>query len=308
MPEARTIALTGATGFVGRHVLPQLLSRGHRVRVLARDPGKLPGSDSNVEAVRGDLFDDKALAQLVQGCDTVVHLVGIIMEKPGEGQTFERVHTEGTRRLLAAAKHAGVGRWVQMSALGARPDAVSRYHQTKWAAEEAVRASGLEWTVFRPSVIHGPDGEFMQMVHGFWTKHFPPFVPYFGSGLFGTGGAGHLQPIWVEDVATCFAEAVTSRRAVGETYPLGGPDVFTWAGFYEAVRRHLPGAKKKKILGVPAWYAGLIAGFPGVPFNKDQVIMSQEDSTCSIEKMRRDFEIEPAGLEETLAGYAAKIG
>lgn len=307
MAESTQVALTGATGFVGRHILPQLLSRGHRVRALVRDPEKLTLKDTKSRPVIGDLFDGDALDELVRGCDTVVHLVGIIMEKPARGQTFHRIHVEATRRLLAAAKRAGVTRWVHMSALGSRPGAVSSYHRTKWEAEEAVRASGLAWTIFRPSIIHGPDGEFMRMVKGFWTKRFPPFVPYFGAGVCGNRGAGRLQPVYVEDVATCFAEAVTNPRAAGETYPLGGPDVFTWPQLYAAVRNHLPSARKKRIAAVPAWYAGMIAGMPGVPFNKDQVIMSQEDSVCGIEKAREDFAIKMAPFEEALAGYASQI-
>jgi NADH dehydrogenase len=310
MAETQLVALTGATGFVGRHLLLQLLTRGHRVRALVRDPAKLQAEDSRLEPVPGDLADDAALASLVRGCDAVMHLVGIIMEKPAEGQTFERVHVEATRRLLAAAGAAGVSRWIHMSALGARPGAVSRYHRTKWTAEEAVRgthAAGMAWTIFRPSIIHGPDGEFMRMVKGFWTKRFPPFVPYFGAGLTGSRGAGRLQPVYVEDVATCFADALTNPRATGETYPLGGPEAFTWPELYRVVGSHLPAARSKSIVAVPAWYANLIAGLPGVPFNKDQVIMSQEDSVCGVEKARGDFGIHLAAFEEMVAAYAEKI-
>ncbi len=303
------VALTGATGYVGRHVLPQLLIAGHRVRALVRDPAKLTITDAKVHAVKGDLFDPVALDQLVDGADAVVHLVGIIMERPGRGQTFERVHTLGTRSLVAAAKRAGVKRWVHMSAVGARPNGVSQYHRTKWAAECAVRDSGLDFTVFRPSVIHGPDGEFMQLVKGFCCNAFPPFMPYFGAGLLGRGGAGRLQPVWVEDVARCFAQALTLPRSIGETYPMGGPDTYTWPQFYLTCQRHIPGAKTgRKPLAVPAWYAKAIAGMPGVPFNRDQVIMSQEDSVCQTAKAEAHFGFELAQLEPALARYADQIG
>lgn len=307
MAESKQIALTGATGFVGRHVVSRLLSRGYRIHTLVRDPQKLATKDTHLKPVVGDLFDDHAIEELLRGCDAVVHLVGIIMEKPAAGQTFQRVHVEATQRLLTAVKHAGIKRWIQMSALGSRPDAVSTYHRTKWQAEEAVRDSGLGWTIFRPSIIHGPDGEFMRMVKDFWTKRFPPFVPYFGAGVFGKNGAGRLQPIHVEDVATCFADAVDNPLAGGETYPLGGPDVLTWPQLYTIVRNHLPSPRRKQIVAVPVWYASLIAGLPGVPFNRDQVIMSQEDSTCGIEKAQEHFKIKFSPFEDTFTGYASKL-
>ncbi len=317
------VAVTGATGFVGRHVVPQILDAGHTVRALVRDPKRATVQRSGVTHIAGDLFDAAALADLVRGADAVVHLVGIIDEDRENDQTFERVHVEGTTNLLAAATATDtVKRWVHMSALGARPDAVARYHITKWRAEEAVRRSGLSCTVFRPSIIHGPDGEFMQMVAGWWTKPFdPPMpvpsgkfpfitggVPYFGKGLLGMGGAGKLQPVYVENVATCFADTLTNDKAFGETYPMGGPDRFTWPQLYETVRDALPVSLDKVIVPIPAWWAKCLALLPMVPFNQDQVIMSQENSTCDTAKVERDFGIELAPFEETVKSYANDIG
>ncbi len=338
------VALTGATGFVGRHVLPQLLAAGHRVRVLVHDPARLTTQDARIQPVTGDLFGDAALAQaLSKGADAVVHLVGIIMEQPIKGQTFKRIHLQATQRLLAAAQAAGIKRWVHMSALGSRPDAVSDYHRTKWVAEEAVRASGMEWTIFRPSVIHGPDGEFVAMAKGFWCNRTPPFVPYFsakpsirdmmasiaaGPTVLGpiwpgnwpkkgdwkpyvsNAPAGRLQPVWVEDVATCFARALALRRTIGETYPLGGPEIYSWPQFFMACRRYLPGARPKPVVPIPVWSAKLLTRMvPAflLPFNRDQVIMSQEDSICQISKAQDDFEIELASFEATFAEYAGQI-
>jgi len=305
--KERKVALTGGSGFVGRNVLRQLLQAGMRVRALLRDPGKVPVNDGRITVVAGNLFDPDALDSLVSECDAVIHLVGIIMERPSRGQTFERVHVQGTINLLQAARRAGVKRWVQMSALGARPQAVARYHQTKWQAEQAVRNSGLAFTIFRPSIIHGPDGEFMQMVRDFWCKRFPPFVPYFGRGLTGKGGAGRLQPVWVRDVARCFVDALKNDRTINETYPLGGPEAFTWPSLYETVGRHLPTARAKRIMPVPVWYAKMIAGLPGVPFNLDQVIMSQEDSTCAIDKVQEHLGVQLASFEPTLEQYTQEL-
>ena len=309
------VALTGASGFVGRHVLNRLLAARCRVRALVRTPKGLGAPTPGLELIQGDLGDDAAVARLVQGAGAVIHLVGIIQEHGG--QTFERVHVEATGRLLAGARRAGVGTWVHMSALGARAGARARYHQTKWAAEEMVRAAATDWglnyTIFRPSIIHGPDGEFLRMVKAFWCRPWPPLVPYFGAGLLGRGGAGRLQPVWVEDVARCFVEALTAPAARDKTYALGGPDVFTWPQFYQACRRHLPGARRKSVVASPAWGALLLArcpGCPGVPFNRDQVIMSQEDSICpeAPATVARDFGFALAPFEPLLARYADAIG
>ena len=306
--QSLCVALTGATGFVGRHILPKLLEAGHTVRALVRDRSKLQTKDARVTAVIGDLFDPPALTELCKGADAVIHVVGIIMEKPRQGQTFQRVPVEGTANLLDGARATGrVRKWVHMSALGTRPDAVSTYHRTKWEAEELVRTSGLDFTIFRPSIIHGPDGEFMQMVKGFWCNWFPPFVPYFGAGAMGGKGAGRLQPVHVDDVAACFVGALTNAKARNETYPVGGPEAFTWPDLYRAVQPHLPEARKKKVRAVPVWYANLIAGKPVVACNNDQVILNPEDSVCETSKLRADFGIELKAFEPTVAEYAANI-
>src|SRR5262245_60579512 len=131
---AQKVFVTGGSGFVGREVVRELLGRGHQVGALVRD-GKLDlGADvdaSRVRIVRGDLFDPAALGEGMRDADAVVHLVGIIMERPAKGVTFERIHFQGTKAVVDAAKTAGVKRYVQMSALGTRADAVSDYHKTK---------------------------------------------------------------------------------------------------------------------------------------------------------------------------------
>ncbi len=306
--NCKTVALTGVTGFVGRHILPWLLEAGFKVRVLVRDRDRLTLVDQKMKIIEGDLSDEGALAELVAGADCVMHLVGIIFEKASRGQTFESIHEDGVKRLVKAAKHAGVKRWVHMSALGARASAGCRYLQTKWAGEEAVRGSGMDFTIFRPSVIHGHDGELMEMVRGFWCRLMPPFVPYFGAGMLGTEGSGLVQPVYVEDVARCFVNSVNMEKTVGETYPLGGPDQMTWPEFYAACKVGLPGAKNKFVVGIPAWKGKIMAKFPGMPFNEDQVIMSQGNSICDKVKAETDFDFKMAEFGQTYAQYVEMIG
>lgn len=303
------VFVTGGSGFVGSAVIEQLLEKGHEVRALVnrRDLG----FGERVSSVRGDLFDAEALQRGMSGADAVIHLVGIIMERPSKGVTFERIHHQGTRSVVDAARRAGVKRYVHMSALGTRPDAVSTYHKTKFAAEEYVRASGLDWTIFRPSMIHGPRGELMQMEAKWARKKAPPFLfmPYFGAGAMGRGGAGKLQPVSVKDVARAFVEALTNPKTIGEVYPLAGSQVLTWPQMHQIAAQAIVG-KKRWVMALPVWKAKLLTRIvPGalLPFNRDQVIMSQEDNTADMTKFVDAFGWTPGAFENDVKGYAGEL-
>lgn len=223
------ILVTGGTGFVGREVVRQLRAAGHRVRVLARNPRKSPPAwrdDAGIELVAADGRDPAALATAMKEVTAVVHLVGIIMETPKI--SFEVAHTEVTAHILAAARAAGVQRYIQMSALGTRADAVSRYHRTKWAAEELVRASGLDWTIVRPSIIYGVGDKSLNVLGAFmrWPLDFLNCYTFPNFG----GGAARVQPISVEEVAWVIVRALSNQVAIGKTYDLCGPEPITWSG------------------------------------------------------------------------------
>src|SRR5947207_9553861 len=146
---APRIFVTGGSGFVGSAVIERLLARDFGVHALVNR--RLPLIDPRVRTITGNLFDSDALERGMKGCHAVIHLVGIIQEKPGHGVTFERIHYQGTVSAVDSAKRAGVKRFLQMSALGVRPNAISEYHRSKFRAEQYLRASGLDWTIFRPS-------------------------------------------------------------------------------------------------------------------------------------------------------------
>jgi NADH dehydrogenase len=304
------VFVTGASGFVGTAVVQELAARNYQINALL-NRAPVTSSVGAVQPIRGSLFDPEILEAGMRGCEAVIHLVGIIMENPQKGITFERIHLQGTKNVVDAAKRAGVKRYVHMSALGSRPDAVSNYHKTKFAAEEYVRASDLEWTIFRPSLIHGPGGEFMKM-EAKWARHRAPpflFMPYFGAGFFGCGGAGKLQPIFVKDVARAFADALQDRATIGETYLLAGPDQLTWPQLHKTVSSAVVG-HSRLTLPMPVWKAKLLAhvGIAGLlGFNWDQVVMSQEDSTTDISKFTHDFGWQPQGFEQALKEYASQM-
>jgi len=300
------VMVTGASGFVGSAVTAELLQREWSVHaLLGRRP--LTQSTPRLHAIPGGIFDPAALDQALKGCEAAIHLVGIIMERPSHGITFRRMHVEATRCVVDAAVRNGVKRYLHMSALGTRLDAVSEYHKTKFEAEEYVRASGLDWTIFRPSMIHGPHGEFMKMETAWARGTAPPFLfmPYFGAGLFGRGGAGHIQPVFVGDVARAFAEALGNPKTIGEIYPLGGATPLTWPQMHEAVAQAVVG-RKRWVQAIPVWKAKLLTRIvpgPLLPFNHDQVVMSQEDGTCDLTKFKGEFGWEPRGFAEALKTY-----
>lgn len=291
------IAVTGATGFVGRHISTVLARRGHTIRALVRSPRRARTLETlGVDLVRGDLADPAAVATLTHGAQAVVHLVGIIVET-GRA-SFHAVHVEGTRRVLAAARGAGVERFVHMSAVGARDEpGATRYHRTKWQAEELVRASGLSHAVFRPSIISGPENAPIRTIAR--LHRWSPVVPVFGDGRFPT------QPVWVEDVALAFALAV-EQPALAGAFELGGPEVLTYEEFLLAIGRaarhprplaHLPLA-----LARAAAAAFDLLG-ASAPLTSDQLQMLVEGSATPANAIESVFGIRPLPFEQSLERY-----
>jgi len=222
------ILVTGGTGFVGYEVVQALLALGYRVRLLTRHPGRGNSfaGHPRVELVQGDALRPDTLPAAMVGVEAVIHLIGIIAETPHV--TYEQAHTEATRNVLAAARRAGVTRWVQMSAIGTRPFARSRYHLTKWEAEQLVRQSGLDWTIFRPSLIYGHDerDRLLNLLRRVLSWPLDLMLCY--SLPLIDGGAPLVQPVSVREVARCFALAPAKEATLGQTYDLVGPVAFSW--------------------------------------------------------------------------------
>ncbi len=298
MPQ---VFVTGATGFVGHAVLQRLCAAGHVVRCLVRhgSEGRLRGLGA-IARIEGDVLTRRGLEEGMSGCDAMIHLVGIIREHRAANVTFERVHAEGTRNVLEAAKAAGVQRYLHMSALGTRPGAASRYHLTKWAAEEAVRASGLTWTIFRPSIIYGRGDGFVTLLASMVRRL--PVVPVIGSGR------QRLQPIAVEQVAAGFAEALERPVTIKQTYEVGGPDAVTMLELLDSIGRALGRRRVRKVhvpLGVMTPLARLLHPLPGFPVTPDQLLMLGEDSVYDPRPFFEAFQLEPVplatGLERMLS-------
>ena len=272
MSATRRIFVTGATGFVGRAVVPALRAHGYAVRCLVRRGSELDlrGMEA-IERVEGDILSPDTLERGMAGCDTVVHLVGIIREE--HAASFERIHTQGTVNVLEAAAATGVRRYLHMSALGTRPGARARYHRSKWAAEESVRASPIPWTIFRPSIVYGPGDQFINLFAGL-IRHYP-VVPVIGNGQ------QRLQPVTVEHIAEGFARAVELSATVKHAYDVGGPDAVTMVQLLDLIGAALGRARVRKVhvpLGVVRPATRLLHKLPGFPLTPDQLVMLEEDN------------------------------
>lgn len=217
--QITTICVLGGSGFVGRHLCQQLAARGYRLRVPTRDRERakslilLP----TVDVVVADVHDPAALAELVKGCDAVINLVGVLHDARGK-RGFAAAHVELARKVVAACRAHDVRRLLQMSALAAAPDAPSAYLRSKGEAERIVLESGLDVTVFRPSVIFGPEDNFLNL--------FACLLRLFPVLPLGSPDA-RFQPVYVGDVAAAFVHALPDLATFGRQYALCGPRRYT---------------------------------------------------------------------------------
>ncbi|MBI3628541.1 MAG: complex I NDUFA9 subunit family protein [Candidatus Rokubacteria bacterium] len=290
------VFVTGGTGFVGRTLIQALRAEGHVVRCLVRRGSEhdLRGFEA-IERVEGDVLARASLDEAMSGCDAVVHLVGIIREHPARGITFERLHVDATLNVLAAATTVGVRRLLHMSALGARPDARARYHRTKWRAEEAVRSSGLDWTIFRPSIIYGPDDGFVTTLARAVRRL--PVVPVIGAGN------TRLQPVPAQTVAEGFARALDQAASLGQTYEVGGPEPHTLNEIIDLLGEILKRRKVRKVhvpFPLVRRLARVLQGLPFFPVTTDQLRMLEEDNVCDPTPFYRTFGLSPVPLAKGL--------
>jgi uncharacterized protein YbjT (DUF2867 family) len=299
------VLVTGATGFVGREVVRQLHAAGQSIRILARSPHTPRAQEAisrwGAELHAGDVQQASSLIGALSGIEAVVHLVGIISEI-GES-TFENVHGRGTQNIVAAAQKSGVRRFVHMSALGTRPNAASHYHQTKWIAEELVRHSGLDYTIFRPSLIFGPQDQFINLFAR--IIRLSPVVPLMGCPR------ATFQPVCVEAVGAAFARSVVQPKSFGQTYDLCGPEALRLSEIVDQImgvlqRRRL---KVQVPLGLARCQA-LLLDFvfrrllrKASPLSRDQLLMLQENNFGNAQPANELFGLQPVRLREGIARY-----
>ncbi len=277
------VALVGGTGFAGSYIVDALLDAGHEPVLLVR-----PGSEHRVRdagrchTVAGDLDDDAAIARLLENADAAIYLVGILREEPAAGVTFEAMQFEGARRCIDSAVRRGVRKFLLMSANGARADGTP-YQSSKYRAEQYLDHSGLDGTVFRPSVICGdPRGgmEFLTQLRDQMVRPPLPAVSFF-RGFSPATGAARMSPVHVEDVALAFVRALDNDTAGFGPHVLGGPEVWTWPDAIQRIARVC--GRKKWVVPVPAIMAyaaaSLLDRYAWFPVTRDQLTMLMEGNT-----------------------------
>ena len=296
MTPQRVVVL-GGSGFVGRHIVARLSAAGHTVVVPTRrrESAKHLILLPTVEVVEADVFDRAALARLLAGATAVINLVGILNES-GRA-TFARSHVELVRTLTAACAAAGVARFLQMSALHADTAGPSRYQRSKGEAEGIVKASPLAWTIFRPSVIFGPEDAFLNLFAQ--LSRLLPVVAL-------ASPDARFQPVYVGDVAHCMSHALTDDATHGQSYDLCGPTAYTLRELVRYVGQ-VSGAVRPIIpLGprLSRLQATALEMLPGTLMSRDNLASMTRDSVCDC-AFPAVFGIAPTALEAVAPDYLA---
>ena len=290
------ILVTGATGFVGGHVVAALRSARKQVRCLVRDLRTAAKPElAGCELVVGDMTEPASLASATEGVECVVHLVAI---RQGRAEQFERIMSQGTRDLLRAAQDAGVRRFVHMSALGLdeRTKDLVPYYRAKWSMERAVEGSTIPFVIFRPSFVFGTDGGLLPTFRR--LAKLAPITPIVGSG------AQRIQPIWADDVASYFARALEDDVPTGTTFELGGPDIVSWDELWTRLKDAL-GVSRPSVhvpMSLMRVNALVTERLPGdIPLTRDLLkMMEAGDNVVSDDAARRTFDLPLVPLDEQL--------
>jgi uncharacterized protein YbjT (DUF2867 family) len=306
-----TVLITGASGFVGSHTIPQLLRAGHRVRALVRNEtaaaevlARLREAGTGaVEFAFGDVTESDTLPDAVAGTESVVHLVAIPRDTTG-GRDLQRVNVGGTANVIAAMERAGARRLIYLGNMGIADDPRLKFAGSKARGEAAVAASGLEWTVLKPSVMFGERDGFFNLIAPL-VRRLP--LIRFNPGIVpvpGLGGA-RFQPIWVEDVARVIVASLERSDTVRKSLELGGPRYWTYREIVQEVLRGM--GARRLIVPVPVAVIALVAAIYehlGVwfPTSTDQLRQLKLDNTGPLTLIRDTFGFEPRDMAGQL-GY-----
>lgn len=299
------ITILGGSGFVGSELIARLIDHGHRVRLLTRAP-KAPAHLAvlpNLESLRVNVHDERALQREFTGSDVVINLVGILNESGFSGRGFQLAHAELARKVVAACVAAKVPRLLHMSSFGADLNAPSFYLQSKGLAEQHVRTapSSLAWTIFRPSVIFG--------THDSLLNRFAQLLPLSGGWIPLARAATRFAPVWVSDVAAAFERALIDPSTIGHSFDLGGPEALTLKELVE-LAGELSGTPAK-VVSLPDFIGRLQAAVldfvPGKPFSSDNFRSLQLDNAPTSAGLQA-LGITPTSLSTIAPTYLGAAG
>ena len=303
--KPRVVTVFGGSGFIGRHLVKRLAEGGWRVRIATRNPSdalflKTAGAVGQIVPIFANVRDDRSVAAALDGSDDVVNLVGILYESGR--QTFTAVHEQAAGRIAKAARQAGAGRMIQLSAIGAAPESRSRYARSKAAGERAVLDAFPDATILRPSIVFGPEDDFFNRFAS--MARLSPFLPLIG------GGRTRFQPVYVGDVAAAATACLERAEAKGRTYELGGPTVYSFRQLMELLLKTIE--RDRALVTIPWPVAGLQAAVLGLLpkplLTRDQLAQLRSDNVVAEDALTlADLGIEPTAAEVILPTYLERF-
>jgi uncharacterized protein YbjT (DUF2867 family) len=289
-----TVTVFGGTGFLGRRVVRHLRSHGFTVRAASRHPARsrtLFVDEANIEAFRADIRDPPSMTSALDGAWAAVNAVSLYVEHGND--TFQALHVDAARNLAQRARQAGVQRLVQVSGIGADPASPSLYVSKRAEGEQAVRSVFPDAVIVRPAVMFGPDDAFLNTVLDLLRRL--PVYPMFGRG------ETKLQPAFVEDVAEAIARILQREEPKSAVYELGGPRIYTYEEFLQAVASEAGLTPRLIPFPLAAWHAlaGLAEVLPHPPVTRNQVELMEIDTVTSLQMPGfKDLDIVPQPVED----------
>ena len=307
------VTVFGGTGYVGGYLIDELLDKGHHPILLVR-----PGSRHKVRhrerctLIDGDIASPDTIRTALSGADAVIYNIGILREFASSGVTYEALHFEGARRAMDAAEEVGVHRFLLMSANGVKANGTG-YQRTKYMAEQHLKTTGLDWTVFRPSVLFGePRGrmEFATQLYRDIVRSPLP-APLFYEGLLPVNaGKFRMSPVYVKDVAAVFVQALDMPETTGHIFALCGPVSLSWKEILQTIA-DAAGITKRAFPAPVLLLKGLAVAldqFAFFPITRDQLTMLMEGNTCDGHNAFQTFDLEPAPFDTTSLSYLQHEG
>ena len=292
---------------MGSYMVRELICKKFIPRLLVRK-GSESKRISSCELVYGDIQDENTVIDTIGGTDAVIFNIGIIRQFPKKGISYEKLHSDGARCCINAACKLGVNRFILMSANGVKSDGTG-YQKTKWQADEYLQKSGLNWTIFRPSLIFGDPGgqgrsEFCTQLRDEMLSIPLPAPLFYGGILPFNAGLFSMSPVHVTNVAEYFVKSITMEKSIGKIYNLGGPETVHWKKVIDCIA--MASGKRKWTMPVPVGAIKMIADlfdrFAWFPITRDQLTMLMQGNAVS-EQYFTEFNIMPKSFSAENLGY-----